>query len=225
MALNTDKPKLSAYEDIIRQVRGVVSSRVVVDNAGEVAEIHVLADSDKSPKQVVRDIESLFMVTYGTSVDHRKISVAQLKDSEADCSGAGQNDGKFSNIRPQIASITLISGGRTAETRVNLEIAGQEFAGEATGPSTASNKLRLISQATLIALEKYMESVGSFLAEDVSVITVSGCRAVVVSVSVVTNDREERLIGAAFINNDEREASVKATLSAVNRRLDVLFYK
>src|SRR5881296_2922362 len=47
---------------------------------GEISEIHVLAQTDIPPKQVVRNIESALMAQLGVRIDHRKISVAQTAD-------------------------------------------------------------------------------------------------------------------------------------------------
>lgn len=219
MALKMDPVKLSASEDMLRHVKGVVSAKVLTDSCGQVSEVHVLADCDRNPKQVVRDIESVFLVSYGIEIDHKKISVAQLSDKE---SFRGDIHGSNNYNRPRIAGVTMLSAGRMVEAKVLLQIGQEHFEGCAAGPGTTSNRLRLVSQATLMSLEKCLEGVGNFLTEDVSVITVAGCQAVISSVTLMTNSGEERLIGAAFINNDEREATVKATLSAINRRLDML---
>jgi len=74
----------------------------------------------------------------------------------------------------------------------------------------------------LTALETFLKGTCNLVTEDIALINLAGRRAVAVSVSLVTNIGEERLIGAAFMNNDEREAAVKATLAAVNRRMALL---
>lgn len=206
--------RISDYEDIIRQIRDVISARIVTDSLGEIAEIHVLAGSGRGPKQIVRDIESAFMAQFGVSIDHKKVSVAQMQDDET----PHQNP----ETRPKVASVTVLSRGRTTEARVQLEIGDDIFEGSASGPSTSNNKLRLISQATVLALEEYMKGTCNIVTEDITVITLARRQAIAVSVSLVTNIGEERLIGAAFLNDDEREAAVKATLAAVNRRMALL---
>jgi len=206
--------QLSDYEEIIRQIKDVISARIVTDNTGEIAEIHVLAGSGRNPKQVVRDIESAFMAQFGIHIDHKKISVAQMQDEEGASSGI--------EIRPKVSSVTVLSGGRSTEAKVLLEIGGDIYEGTSSGPSTAINKLRVISQATLLALEAFLKGTCNLVTEDIALINLARRQAVAVSVSLVTNIGEERLIGAAFMNEDEREAAVKATLSAVNRRMALL---
>ncbi|MCJ7806863.1 MAG: hypothetical protein MUP57_04880, partial [Clostridia bacterium] len=64
-------------ESIISQIQGVSSGRLVCQD-GDIVEIHVLADKTRSPKQVVRDIESAVLIKLGLELDHKRISVAQL---------------------------------------------------------------------------------------------------------------------------------------------------
>ncbi|MFY9188640.1 MAG: hypothetical protein WAO22_05195, partial [bacterium] len=66
------------YELILRQVRDVVSVRVVLDDTNSIQEIHVLTGRSRGPKQIVRDIESVLLAQFNTPIDHKKISVAQL---------------------------------------------------------------------------------------------------------------------------------------------------
>ena len=67
-------------ENLLTSLEGVLSARVVTTPLGEVAEVHILASSALSPKQVVRNVESALLAHLGLKVDHRKISVAQTAD-------------------------------------------------------------------------------------------------------------------------------------------------
>jgi hypothetical protein len=58
----------------------VLSARVVTTPLGEVSEVHVLAQSGLSPKQIVRNIESALLAQLGLKIAHRKISVAQTAE-------------------------------------------------------------------------------------------------------------------------------------------------
>ncbi|HWI55310.1 MAG TPA: hypothetical protein VNT57_06435, partial [Desulfobacteria bacterium] len=102
------------------------------------------------------------------------------------------------------------------------EIGGEIYQGTAIGPNTSSNQFRLVSQATVAALEDYLKGTCNIVTEDIKPFTLAGFPAVAAAVSLVTNIGEERLIGAVIVKNDEKEAAVKATLSAVNRRLALL---
>src|SRR5688572_28638644 len=67
-------------ENLLTSLEGILSARVVTTPLGEVSEIHVLASSGLSPKQLVRNIESALLAHLGLRVDHRKISIAQTAD-------------------------------------------------------------------------------------------------------------------------------------------------
>jgi diguanylate cyclase (GGDEF)-like protein len=68
-------------EALIASLKGVVSVRVVETPGGEISEIHVLAETEFKPKQIVRNVESALLAQLGIELDHRKISVAQTADT------------------------------------------------------------------------------------------------------------------------------------------------
>lgn len=232
------KTDFSDYEKLIGQIMGVIAARVVPDSAGHIAEIHVLAGADRNPKQVVRDIESALAASFAVFIDHKKISVAQLQNQpdirnqvaagSADLPGltgqagsAGQpRAGRVAGtLRPRLASVGVLTKGRTMEVKVLLEIDGVLFEGSMSGVRTANNKLRLIATATLNALQNHLKDLCSLNLDDISITQIGGDTVVIVSVSVVSEGADEKMVGTSFIHDDEIEAVAKATLSAVNRRL------
>ncbi len=66
-------------EHIVTRLRGVISARVVTDERGGLTEIHVVADESRHPKQVSRDIESALLSELGLRIDHRIVSIAQMR--------------------------------------------------------------------------------------------------------------------------------------------------
>ena len=70
---------LAKLEQDLLRVPGVRSARVV---GGDVpSEIHIVTTSKRSPKQVVRDVQSLAAAGFGIPIDHRIVSVVQLDDA------------------------------------------------------------------------------------------------------------------------------------------------
>lgn len=205
---------LSEYEAIIKQIKDVVSARIVANEAGEIIEVHVLAKQNRGPKQLVRDIESAVMAQFGLAIDHKKISVAQL--------ALESQENNITEIRPRLESAKLSVQGVSAHAKVVLRLGTGEFIGQASGPSTNSNRMRLIVQATLSALEQYLHGNCSFAVDDVLVSHMARHQVAVVALSLVTLEGEESLIGSAFVREDENESIVKATLNAVNRRVSLL---
>ena len=198
-------------EKVIRAIKGVISSRIVNDEVGNISEIHVLAASNRSPKQIVRDIESSLIIQAGITVDHKKISVVQTQEEDQPDHG-----------RPRIISIGQLNCGLEAEAKVQLSIGEKLHEGVAKGPNITSNRLRLVALATLDALESFFDGRIKFIVEDIVKISLSSKEAVNVCVSIVSPQGEEILLGSAYVKNDEREAVGKATLNAVNRKLSLL---
>ncbi len=199
-------------ESLILQVRGVISTQIVKGGGGEIAEIHVLADSSRSAKQVVRDIESAVLVQLGIELDHKKISVAQLQAGEEEPSP----------IRPRLESIEITIKGTMAEANISVNFDAVIYQGKAKGANVSRNRLRLAAIATLNAVESYLGGTVSFMLEDVQKINFSGREVVLVGISLITPIGEETLLGAALVARDERESAVKAALDALNRRLILL---
>ena len=199
-------------EAIISRVRDVIAVSVVKDAAGEVAEVHVLTGSSRSPKQVVRDVESAVMARLGIALDHKKISVAQVDD------GSPKRD----NARIKFSDVSLSFNGNRMEARVGLARDGLICSGAASGPGSPSGQMRLIADATLKAIEDSGLANTGLTLEDVDEITLGGRRVAVVVVSLAGERAEEILAGSAVIRQDVWKGVVNATLDAVNRRLCML---
>lgn len=198
-------------EKVIRVIKGIISSRIVTDATGDISEIHVLADANRSPKQIVRDIESLLIVQAGITIDHKKISVVQTQGEEQPDHG-----------RPRIISIGQLNSGLEAEARVQLSIGEKLHEGVAKGPNITSNRLRLVALATINALEGFFDGNTKFIVEDIIKLSISSKEAINVCVSFISPQGEDILLGSAYVKSDEREAVGKATLDAINRKLSLL---
>lgn len=199
-------PSHQEYEKVIQQVRGVIDSRVVLDAEGMPEEVHVLAEPGRNPKQVVRDIESAVLVHLGVSVDHKKISVVQVRPEEGR---------PVASPRPAIRSFSFWASGLEAEATVEIEIGGVVYSGAARGMYAEHEQLRLVCRAALQALEGYFRGTVRFALCDVVKISISGRYAMVAGVAAVSARVEEFLLGAALIRREEKESAVQAVIRAV----------
>lgn len=201
-------------EEVIRSLSAVISARVVADSSGTIQEIHVLSDSSRLPKQIVRDVESALSAQFGLEVDHKKISVAQTQDGK---------QFRFSENRLKLADVSVSTDGTRIEAVVRLLKNGDICVGRASGQGSIHHQMRLIAISTLRAVENCEESDGSLVLEDLSTeVTLSGKQIVVVCVSAVTPRGEDLLTGSAVVKQDLWKAIVNATLNSVNRRLPAL---
>lgn len=207
-----------SIEDAIGRVKGVLACQVVLDADGEVQEVHALGTAQRSAKQVVRDIETLFRVRFGRPIDYRKISLVQLDEAAA----------KHRLARVELKSVSARSGGDRQTVNIELDRAGHRLVGSASGGHTIQQRLRLSAQATLDALAVLIAGDHIVRLADVQLFPLHGNEAVATAVTVVSPEGEETLMGASFVRSqrdlvDELlEAGARATLSAINRRLPMI---
>jgi len=213
---NGSRERIKEYERLISQIRDVISARVIPDSQGNIEEIHVLAGSGRSPKQIVRDVESAFMTQFGLAVDHKKVSIAQVQD---------QGEVSLEPTRIKLAAVTFSVTGPRADCHVQLELAGDVYEGGASGANSAAGRLRLVAAATVGAVEQYFQSTPMFSVDDVVSVNLAGRRAVNVVLTLMTGAGEESFVGSSLVKDDEREAVARATLDAINRRMAVLVKK
>ena len=203
---------LQDIESIICRLRDVIAVSVVPDGGGGVAEIHVLTGSSRSPKQVVRDVESAVMARLGIAVDHKKISVAQVANESP----------HFDHSRLKFSDVSIAFNGNRTEATVRLTKDGVVCSGTASGTNSPTAQMKLIANATLRAVEDAGLADASVVLEDAGEVTLSGKRIALVVVNLITDRGEELLTGSAVIKQDVWKGVVNATLDSVNRRLSML---
>ncbi len=196
-------------EAALRELKGVCGARVVADEKGIIQEIHLLVESDRNPKQVVRDVESALMAHFGIGVDHRKVSVAQKGGSRW-----------HSPSRLRWLDVQISQEGTRANVSVFVERGGHVYRGTASGVRASTQLPRLVALATLRAVELAHGLHERFGLEDVSTSTVlAGYPVAVVLVSAVRDNGEDLLVGSALVRQDIYRAVALATLDAINRRV------
>lgn len=200
---------LPELEATLSRLPGVQAVRVVTGPDARPVEVHVLASRDKTPKQIVRDIQSVALAQHDMEVDHRIVSVVQF--DEADAPGAAAN-------RVLIATISAQVTGLESTATVTLASGGTLYDGSATAPATASSRPRLIARATLNAVCALMP-VGACDIEYAAIARVGGREVAVSIVQVVTPDGEQIVTGSALVRGDESDAVARSVLDALNRRL------
>jgi hypothetical protein len=218
---------VDAVESLIRELPGVLGARLVINEWGGVREIHVLADTSRPAKSVVRDVESALMARWGLQVDHKRISVAQVVDAPR----------RPQPVRLRVQRLTLTTDATRGETEVTVSLtpAAEEqdplgrpartaqgppevWEGRAAGDAGAGTPLRLTVAATLAALNQTLLRGHSFALVDAAPCTLRGQDLV----NVLVRYRAPRgfaqlLAGAAVVRNGGLDAGVRAALQATNR--------
>lgn len=199
----------TALQELINDIEGIVSSKVKLDDTGNLVEIHALADKSRNAKQIVRDIQSAVTAKFDLEIDHRIISIAQLS-----CDSVVQRD-----MRIVFKGMEVASKGLEIDVRVILSHGEKDYCGSQKGINTTTSINRTIAQATLKALSDFLNIGEIFVVEDVETLNIAKTNVVVVAVTCVDKNGEQLLIGSSMNLGDIKEAVVKATLDAVNRRI------
>jgi hypothetical protein len=119
--------------------------------------------------------------------------------------------------------------GLDATVEVRL-VSGERVAlGVANGPAVDGYVLRLCAAAAANAVDELLgeaaddaQGRGHCYVEQAAIIPMGSCEVAVVVVLLVCNGWVEQLAGSALVSGDPRQAVVRATLAAVNRRLTAL---
>lgn len=201
--------KYTKVESMITKLYGVISSKIICEEE-ELKEIHVLTNKSRSPKQISRDIQSLYAATQGQVLNHKIISIAQIEDghTSSSCGRVVLEKISFEN--------TFESD---AEILVSTSLDGKIESGIRSGVASKRNLSRMIVEATVDSVEKLLHTDNKIVFEDCEHIIIAKDDVLVVAVSLINKSGEDLLIGTAVNKGNEREAIVRATLDALNRRI------
>lgn len=197
-----------SFEDVITKIQGVTHAKAVYNNE-ELEEVHIIANTIRSPKQIVRDIESALLAIFNYRIDRKLISIAQIDTGETK-----------SIKRIRYEGISLDIKDNNVECEVRLIMNDDEYKSTETAIGTSVNRRKVVAKATISAIEDIIGKSSIFDVEDIVINSIREISYVTVIINMINNTAEEVLIGTAIIRNDMNEAIAKATLDAINRRIE-----
>jgi hypothetical protein len=130
--------------------------------------------------------------------------------------------------RVLIESVQVNTFGTDATVEVRLAVGGQTAAGVATGPAVDGYLLRLCATATaqavdeLLSASDHADGPAKCFVEHAASVPFGPMQVAVVVLLLSCGGWVEQLAGSAVVTGDDRHAMVRATLAAVNRRLEAL---
>lgn len=202
-----EKMDYQLFSDIIKKIDGVLYVKSV-DTQDKLEELHIVASIMRSPKQIVRDIESTLLAVFDYRIDRKVISIAQI------------DTGTIKKIkRIKYEGVLVETQGNNVECRVRLSHEDEEFSWIEKCIRTISNRYKVVAKATLGAVSQIVGDTYGFDVQDVLLSTSRDVSFVCVVVNILIRDKEETLVGAVVVREDINEAIVKATLDAINRRI------
>jgi hypothetical protein len=119
-----------------------------------------------------------------------------------------------------IERLQLTSADLTVDAEVTLGLHGETYVGRFQAGATPTSIHRAVAQATLRAVEVCIGGEARFELEHLEVPAMGSERAVLVEISMVTRRGTERFTGVSAVRDDVRAAVVRASLAALNRRLE-----
>jgi len=231
-----ETPLAVRAENAIRRLRDVEGVSVRVDGA-ELLEIHVVSSSDRSPKQIVRDVQAVLRTDLGLSIDHRIVSVALARAAGAPLASAAalpplparaavpvpalaaeaSEPEPKRDDRIRYENANLIVNGQRTQAQVELRWKGLPRIGNASGWSARDDSHRLVAQATALAVQEFLSDPIALNVRDVSFVDSGGHRVAIVVMSLLAHRHEKVLTGSCTVERDATQGVVLATLSALNR--------
>jgi len=206
--INSSRFSMDEVESALARIPSVTAARVVTGPNGRVAEVHVLARRDRAPKQLVRDVQSVALASFGIEVDYRTVSVVQLDDALV------EGDGPSPAPRVALLRLSADVSGHSTEVRVHLSAGGQDLLGTARGP--ASSGMRLVARAVVEAVASLIGD--SALDVDFAEIVPAGQHSVAVAILRLATARGDQVVsGSALVRKDGNDAIARASLAALNR--------
>lgn len=138
------------------------------------------------------------------------------------------NPGASPGPRVVIDEVQVSTFGLDATVEVRLAADDRRAIGRANGPAVDAYVLRLCAGAAASAVDDLLSTAeqvgnrGKCFVEHTAVVPFGSCEVAIVVVLLMCGGWVEQLAGSALVAGDPRQAVVRATLAAVNRRLEAL---
>lgn len=201
--------ELPEVQRALRATEGVAHARVVWPDPAGPAQLTVAFVDGADEPAVAREVLEVL----------RRVGQVDLDTLEV-LDDVGESDADLVD-RPVFEGLSFDRQELDTAITVSLRWRGRKLSGQATGLASFRHAPRTAAEATLEALRAVLPSTVRAQLEWLEVAEVGAPRERVVqaAVTMLTVGGESAHVGSALVRGDVREASVRATLDAVNRRL------
>jgi hypothetical protein len=217
------------YREIVaalRDVPGVADADVQPDADGGMGMLRLGLEAGVDEVAVATSVGRLLRERFGLGVDAERVQIVEdaevhpVAESETEV-GIDVPHQRVAG-RPAISRMHLVSSGLDVTATVTLSSDGRTAAGESRGSASQSGVHRAVASATLRAVEELSGDIARFELDHLDVSQIGSDRMVIVALTMLSSRGTERLTGAAAVREDVRQAVIRATLDALNRRLEAL---
>lgn len=214
----------------LRGVPGVTDVRIEPATDGGIGLLHLALDDDSDEAVVTGRVAELLRSGFGVGVDTDRVQLIEEPAAPAapaaddPVPGVAPVAGLPGSPRLVFERLQLRVDGLEVRCSVTLRGAGREVTGEAAGAANSTGTLRAAAGATLRAVERLATVPVRLEIEHLELVSTGSDATVLVSLTMLTPAGSSRLTGAAWVRQDVRQAAVRATLDAVNRRAGPLLW-
>lgn len=212
-----DPEQRSEVERALEALNGMVAVRLVAGFERPVDELHALVVEDRSPKQVVRDIQSLLYTRFDLSIDHRVISVVQLAEDDPIASAVGEHPARVALTRVSVTQ----AASHASVTVVVTDDDGGEHVGSTDCDVTPASQRSAAGAATMQAVEEVVAPATSLTLAGLEQVRCGGADVILAVVEVRAARTQLVLTGSALVRRGEIDAVARAVLDALNRILRI----
>jgi hypothetical protein len=213
----------------LRDVPGVADADVEPDAEGGMGLLRLGLQAGVDEVAVATSVGRLLRERFGLGVDAERVQI--VEDAQVHASPAAAEPATEPDIdvphqrvagRPAISRMHLVSSGLDVTATVTLTSDGRTAAGESRASASPSGVQRAVASATLRAVEELSGDIARFELDHLEIAQLGADRTVIVALTMLSYRGTERLTGAAGVREDVRQAVIRATLDALNRRLETL---
>ena len=216
---------VSDHLDIVaalREVPGVADADVEPDGEGDgLGLLRLGLAPGVDEVEVASAVGRLLRERFGLGVDADRVQL--VEDMQVDAEDPAIEDDEVPDadrFRASIRRMHIISSGLQVTAEVTLSVGDTSALGRSEGTATQSGVQRAVATATLRAVEELLGGKARFELDLVELTPTGRDRAVLVAVTMLSIGGSEKLTGVAGVREDVRQAAIRATLDALNRRVE-----
>lgn len=206
----------------LRDVPGVTDADVEPDEDGGMGMLRLGLESGVDEVAVATSVGRLLRDRFGLGVDAERVQIVEDAEVHARPVESAELPHQRLAGRPAISRMHLVSSGFDVTATVTLSSEGSTAVGDARGTASPSGVQRAVATATLRAVETLSGNIARFELDHLEVAQLGSDRTVLVALTMLSARGTEKLTGAAAVREDVRQAVIRATLDALNRRLETL---
>lgn len=235
----TDDPDLdAAIERALTSVPGVCSAEIQRHDGHRRLRVRLLAG--EAPEHVARAIAATLDERFGIELDPSMIRplthtgparAAAAAAAAAQAAAKGRSRPPPSPASPAgpperalITDLEVISRDGEVRVRVSLSLEGRTATGVTRAAPTDRSTHRALADATASALQQLTVLPLAIRVERIELAPGEDPEYVLASLTLTADRGEEPLLGCSFIRADLDRAVVRATLDALNRRVEPLLH-